>query len=268
VEQISFARNSGKYRAFPKSRLHVFPYGRLTLSFIYRKALGIENAVPDLLQGLAESRRLRDLRGVEYRVAVFGRRSSAHPGTRYLARGLNEFAAPGNEVEMEQLVWRRDSARSAETCDTCEGDEHSSSTPDTMTPSTSGTSASDVTSGAKKTTVPQKKPLTPSTDTVRWSSYVWRRGSVPIRWRQEIKQSIGDAEIFVASDAPYAGTGSYFSRLAFDYRPLDATPNDGFPVTCVNLLRCAPGKPEVLLSGTALGLARIQTTCDALYGVQ
>jgi hypothetical protein len=26
---------------------------------------------------------------------------------------------------------------------------------------------------------------------VRWSSYVWRRGSVPIRWGQTIKQSIG-----------------------------------------------------------------------------
>ena len=44
----------------------------------------------------------------EYRVAVFGRRSSAHPGTRYLARGLNDAAAPGNEVEMEQIVWTRE----------------------------------------------------------------------------------------------------------------------------------------------------------------
>jgi hypothetical protein len=41
-------------------------------------------------------------------VAVFGRRSSAHPGTRYLARGLNDAAAPGNEVEMEQIVWVRE----------------------------------------------------------------------------------------------------------------------------------------------------------------
>ena len=38
---------------------------------------------------------------------MFGRRSRLHPGTRYLARGLNAAAAPGNEVEMEQLVWRR-----------------------------------------------------------------------------------------------------------------------------------------------------------------
>jgi hypothetical protein len=51
-----------------------------------------------LQQGLAESRRLKDAAGKEYRLAVFGRRSSMHPGTRYLARGLNASAAPGNEV--------------------------------------------------------------------------------------------------------------------------------------------------------------------------
>lgn len=72
------------------------------------RALDIPNACPALLQGLAESRRLTDLKGREYRVAVFGRRSSAHPGTRYNARGLNDAAAPGNEVEMEQIVWTRE----------------------------------------------------------------------------------------------------------------------------------------------------------------
>ena len=50
---------------------------------------------------------MTDAKGVEWRLAVFGRRSRLHPGTRYLARGLNAAAAPGNEVEMEQPVWRR-----------------------------------------------------------------------------------------------------------------------------------------------------------------
>ena len=71
------------------------------------RRLGIPGACPALLQGLAESRAMTDARGVEWRLAVFGRRSRLHPGTRYLARGLNAAAAPGNEVEMEQLVWRR-----------------------------------------------------------------------------------------------------------------------------------------------------------------
>ena len=204
------------------------------------RKLGIENACPTLLQGLAESRRLTDLKGVEYRIAVFGRRSSSHPGTRYLARGLNGTANPGNEVEMEQIVWRRDSENYVETSESVKGDGSSAQGDDDKNKGNASNINGD----------DSKKPRlkAPSTDTVRWSSYVWRRGSVPIRWRQEIKQSIGDAEIFVADENPYTGTGSYFSKLARGYRPGDATTADGFPVTCVNLLRCAPGKPEVLLS--------------------
>ena len=68
------------------------------------------------------------------------------------------------------------------------------------------------------------------------------------RWGQEVKQAIGEADIYIASENPYQGTGRYFSRLARQYRPGDATGEEGLPVTCVNLLRCAPGKPELLLS--------------------
>ena len=63
-----------------------------------------------------------------------------------------------------------------------------------------------------------------------------------------MKQAIGEADIYIASENPYQGTGRYFSRLARQYRPGDATGEEGLPVTCVNLLRCAPGKPELLLS--------------------
>jgi hypothetical protein len=62
------------------------------------RALGIPGACPALLQGLAESRRLKDAAGGAFNLALFGRRSSLHPGTRYLARGLNAAAAPGNEA--------------------------------------------------------------------------------------------------------------------------------------------------------------------------
>mmetsp|Transcript_35677 Transcript_35677/g.87790 ORF Transcript_35677/g.87790 Transcript_35677/m.87790 type:complete len:361 (-) Transcript_35677:185-1267(-) len=77
------------------------------------RALGIAGACPALLQGLAESRRLKDAEGRDFHLVVFGRRSCLHPGTRYLARGLNASAAPGNEVEMEQLVWRAATAAAA-----------------------------------------------------------------------------------------------------------------------------------------------------------
>ena len=90
-----------------------------------------------------------------------------------------------------------------------------------------------------------------------WSSYVWRRGTVPIWWGQEIKSSVSEAEIYV-SERPYEGTGCYFQRLVDGYLPLcnlkaeanadnEADQQPGF-VCIVNLLRCAPGKPELQLS--------------------
>ena len=192
------------------------------------RALDIPNACPALLQGLAESRRLTDLKGREYRVAVFGRRSSAHPGTRYNARGLNDAAAPGNEVEMEQIVWTRERVGSEE------GSEATTRHATTVEepPSVSST-------GGRDAQPRRARDDASLSECSVWSSYVWRRGSVPIRWRQEIKQSIGDAEIFVSDENPYRGTGQYFASLARGYRPGDATREDGFPVTCVNLLRAA-----------------------------
>jgi hypothetical protein len=46
-------------------------------------------------------------------LALISRRSCLHPGTRYLARGLNSAASPGNEVECEQLVWTQAAAPGA-----------------------------------------------------------------------------------------------------------------------------------------------------------
>jgi hypothetical protein len=54
-------------------------------------------------QGLCESRQLEDFDGQRYWVALISRRSSLHPGPRYKARGLNNFAEPANELEVEQV---------------------------------------------------------------------------------------------------------------------------------------------------------------------
>lgn len=51
-----------------------------------------------------ESRVLDDGRGEPYLLVLLSRRSRLHPGTRYIARGLNSLASPGNEIECEQ-VW-------------------------------------------------------------------------------------------------------------------------------------------------------------------
>ena len=217
------------------------------------RRLGIPGACPALLQGLAESRAMTDAKGVEWRLAVFGRRSRLHPGTRYLARGLNAAAAPGNEVEMEQLVWRRGAGGAAAETDRNDQKTHSENCQ--TEPNGSGRNSPAGSSGRTSPVVPTDGSGASSPagggiagGPVRWSSYVWRRGSVPIRWGQEVKQAIGEADIYIASENPYQGTGRYFSRLARQYRPGDATGEEGLPVTCVNLLRCAPGKPELLLS--------------------
>ena len=59
----------------------------------------------NLLQGLAEGKHLEDASGRPYALALISRRSCMHPGMRYIARGLNALASPGNEAEVEQLMW-------------------------------------------------------------------------------------------------------------------------------------------------------------------
>ena len=56
-----------------------------------------------MLQGVVESRTLEDNRGIKYTMVLFSRRSRLHPGMRYIARGLNSLASPGNEIECEQV---------------------------------------------------------------------------------------------------------------------------------------------------------------------
>ncbi|XP_075075861.1 putative phosphoinositide phosphatase SAC9 isoform X2 [Nicotiana tabacum] len=70
----------------------------------FRK-IGLPEHCVVLLQGFAESRSFGSLGQQEGVVALTARRSRLHPGTRYLARGLNSCYSTGNEVECEQLVW-------------------------------------------------------------------------------------------------------------------------------------------------------------------
>lgn len=75
---------------------------------------------------------------------------------RYIARGLNSLASPGNEIECEQIVWTQPASLEV--------------------------------------------PL-------KWSSYAWRRGTVPIWWGVELKSGgVGEATIVIPSATPYRGT--------------------------------------------------------------
>jgi SacI homology domain len=54
---------------------------------------------------MAASRQFTDSAGKRFSLALISRRSCLHPGMRYIARGLNALASPGNESEVEQIVW-------------------------------------------------------------------------------------------------------------------------------------------------------------------
>lgn len=69
------------------------------------KNIGLLQHCVILLQGLADCRSFGSLGQQEGIVALIARRSRLHPGTRYLARGINNCYGTGNEVECEQLVW-------------------------------------------------------------------------------------------------------------------------------------------------------------------
>lgn len=73
-------------------------------SMPFRK-IGLPQHCVILLQGFAECKTFGSLGQQEGVVALTARRSRLHPGTRYLARGINSCYSTGNEVECEQLVW-------------------------------------------------------------------------------------------------------------------------------------------------------------------
>ena len=132
-----------------------------------------------------EARTLADAAGRRFTVALLARRSRLHPGMRYIARGLNALASPGNEIECEQLVWAagtpsvhpdRNGAASSASAGCGEG---------------GGVGVRDQGEGAR----------------VRWSSFLWRRGTVPIWWGVELRSGgVGEANIVVSPSRPYRGT--------------------------------------------------------------
>ncbi|CAL5013070.1 unnamed protein product [Urochloa decumbens] len=166
------------------------------------KDIGLPGHCVILLQGFAECRNFGGVGQQGGLVALIARRSRLHPGTRYLARGLNACSGTGNEVECEQLVW-----------------------------------------------VPRK-----AGQRIPFSSYIWRRGTIPIWWGAEIKNAVSmEAEIYVADD-PYNGSLQYYQRLSRRYGNKSSEANVSrqkksgmVPIVCVNLLRYGEGKTESVL---------------------
>ncbi|KAL0914723.1 hypothetical protein M5K25_015096 [Dendrobium thyrsiflorum] len=163
--------------------------------------IGLPKHCVILLQGFAECRNFGNS-GPGGIVALFARRSRLHPGTRYLARGLNACSSTGNEVECEQLVWS----------------------------------------------------VQKSGESFPFSSYVWRRGTIPIWWGADLKFTSAEAEIYVSGQEPYRGSALYYQRLSRRYKAQrsDLTAvrekkTSLIPIICVNLLRNHEGKSETIL---------------------
>ncbi|XP_039145978.1 probable phosphoinositide phosphatase SAC9 [Dioscorea cayenensis subsp. rotundata] len=192
-------------RPFPSRMSHQNPDDEFVWNGWFSKPfkdIGLPNHCVILLQGFAECRSLSGSGQPVGFVALLARRSRLHPGTRYLARGLNACSGTGNEVECEQIVWV---AKRAE-------------------------------------------------ENVLFSTYVWRRGTIPIWWGAELRLTAAEAEIYVSAHDPFKGSLQYFQRLSNRYGARNSdlalvnqkkTPS--VPIVCVNLLRNEPKRSEVIL---------------------
>eukprot|EP01059_Diplonema_ambulator_P026510 TRINITY_DN437_c0_g5_i1.p1 TRINITY_DN437_c0_g5~~TRINITY_DN437_c0_g5_i1.p1 ORF type:complete len:1498 (+),score=346.54 TRINITY_DN437_c0_g5_i1:1826-6319(+) len=81
----------------------------------------------------------------------------------------------------------------------------------------------------------------------KWSSFLWRRGSVPIRWCSALGSSVkvGQAA-FVIKENPYEHSDRYWDSLAKRYAGWGSD-SKAPPVTCLSLLHTEPEHGELML---------------------
>jgi hypothetical protein len=97
------------------------------------------------------------------------------------------------------------------------------------------------------------------TERVHWYSFVWRRGTVPLWWKSELKsqvqaapslwfvqlmkrqqqQVVRESEVIIR-DNPYEHSEKYWSSLLDRY--------GHHPIILFNMLRCGPKQEEMILS--------------------
>ena len=70
---------------------------------------------------------------------------------------------------------------------------------------------------------------------------MWRRGTVPIWWKSELKSHVVSESQVIIRDKPYDLSQVYFSNLIDRYE----TPT---PIYLCNMLRCGPQQEETILS--------------------
>ena len=219
-------------------------------------AAGLGEAVPRLLQGVAESRSVAFSREKKREgdgdaaaaamcttsrtttaaatLVLLTRASRLHAGTRYRARGLNALASPGNEVEVEQILWcaNDDGTAAAAAATTTRPSEQRERTAAAARPSPS----------------PPRPSPSPSPSSVSFSSAAWRRGTVPLWWGVEIRGGgVGEAAIVVAGQ----GGGSCGGGGGRGRQREPAEPSSRVSRVRPSPRRPLPGDEEVLSEATA-----------------
>lgn len=173
-------------------------------------------------QGVVEARTLADARGRRFTVVLLARRSRLHPGMRYIARGLNALASPGNEIECEQLVWAAEPRVKIPATNPSHEPYADAGARPPPAPKASASEArvkgsepggeprdgdaADAGGNGAEGEPPGASDVGASGGRVRWSSFLWRRGTVPIWWGVELRSGgVGEANIVVSPNRPYRG---------------------------------------------------------------
>lgn len=194
-------------RARPCASLQAVRWGHLHIKLMSNPMTKRETkALSRAAQGVVEARTLADAAGRRFTVALLARRSRLHPGMRYIARGLNALASPGNEIECEQLVW-------------ADGDP--------VLPDRNGAAPSVSASGEGGRGEGDGVGVRDQGEgaRVRWSSFLWRRGTVPIWWGVELRSGgVGEANIVVSPSRPYRGTRRCAPRAHVRHHALHRMP--------------------------------------------
>ncbi|KAK2964542.1 putative SacI homology domain containing protein [Blattamonas nauphoetae] len=107
-------------------------------------------------------------------LSVISRKSSLNPGTRYQARGLNEFGGAGNEMECEVIVWLVDKSFPPQ---------------------------------------PSSIPQPPTGYNVSFASYVFFRGTIPILWKTSVDSFFTQAKVDVDKNTSFDFVPQYWDRV-------------------------------------------------------
>eukprot|EP01064_Diplonema_japonicum_P013341 TRINITY_DN20883_c0_g1_i1.p1 TRINITY_DN20883_c0_g1~~TRINITY_DN20883_c0_g1_i1.p1 ORF type:complete len:1078 (+),score=227.45 TRINITY_DN20883_c0_g1_i1:99-3332(+) len=238
------------------------------------KHIGLEGWCVSLLQGYAVSKQLPADDGKREYVCLIAKKSRQHPGSRYIARGLNSESAPANEVECQMLMWREvdgmverqkapkrtaaDEKRDRELFDMLvSGDDSSSCRSESSSASSCASECNGPSLGSSHSESSRRKGAPAH---ALWASYLWRRGTIPLHWSSELngKAHIGKAAIVLQSD-PHKGTATYFASLVNHLKQWKGyTGKQG--VTCISLLHTDPDHSEIELGDAYSEAVKMEET--------